>query len=297
MLNGWTRSGERPEFNIVTGISAGALIAPFAYLGPNYDHLIEEIFTQYSTKDLVRNRYLLQILGGDAALSTKPLRLQIAEYLDEAVMAAIAAEHRRGRWLFIGTTNLDAGKGVTWDIGAIADSGQPGALELIHEIILASASIPVAFPPVMIEVEVDGRTYDEMHVDGGVSRQSFMFNLSTEADAFEGLNFVGTPEVYLIFNSRVDSTWDAVDRKIFTIAERSLNSVVRTQGVGDIFREYVAADKFGFDFHLASIPSGFVAENHELFDQAYMQNLYELGYQMAVDGYPWAKSPPGLETP
>ncbi len=297
LLNGWTRAGERPEFNIVTGISAGALIAPFAFLGSAYDAVIEEFFTQYSTEDLIRARYLVQIIRSDAAFDTEPLRVLISKYIDEAVMEAIAAEYRRGRWLFIGTTNLDAGRAVVWDIGAIANSGRAGALHLIHDVILASASIPVVFPPVMIEVEVGGETYDEMHVDGGVSRQSFLFQLSTDADSFQHLNLIGRPKAYLIFNSKLESAWETVDRRVFSIADRSVSSIVRTQGVGDIYREYLAAKKFGFDFYLASIPADFDAENKELFDRGYMQELYKLGYDKAVGGYPWANAPPGIRSP
>lgn len=296
LLNGWTRAGGRPEFNIVTGISAGALIAPFAFLGPAYDPVIQELFTQYSTDDLIRSRYLVQILRSDAAFSTDPLRALIAKYMDDAVMEAIAAEYQRGRWLFIGTTNLDAGNGVIWDIGAIASSGRPGALDLIHDVLLASASIPVAFPPVMIEVEVEGQVFDEMHVDGGVSRQSFLFELSTDPDSFKRLNIVGIPKAYFIFNSQLESAWEAVDRRVFSIAERSVSAIIRTQGVGDIYREYLATQKFGFDFNLASIPTDFEAENHEMFDRGYMQALYKLGYDQALGGYPWQKSPPGLES-
>ena len=295
LLKGWTVSGTRPKFNAVTGISAGALIAPFAYLGPAYDDILERLYTQYATDDLIRSRHPLRAIRTDAGFDTAPLRALLAEYVDESVMKAIALEHRRGRLLFIGTTNLDAGRQVSWDIGAIASSGKPGALDLILDVMLASASIPVAFPPVLIEVEANGETYDEIHVDGGVTRQAFLFNLSTEKDAFRRLNIVGKGQAYVIRNSKLESTWEPVDRKIFSIAERSASSMIRTQGIGDLYREYLGAQKYDFDFHLAYIPSDFEADNHELFDRAYMQQLFKLGYEMAADGYPWATSPPGLK--
>jgi len=210
-------------------------------------------------------------------------------------MKAIAVEHHRGRLLYIGTTNLNAGWPVTWDIGAIASSGKPGALDLIHDVMLASASIPVAFPPVLIEVEANGKTYDEIHVDGGVTCLAFLFNLSTDEDAFRRLNIVGRGQAYVIRNSKLESTWEPVDRKIFSIAERSASSMIRTQGIGDLYREYLGALKYDFDFNLAYIPSDFDASNHELFDRAYMRQLYKLGYEMAADGYPWEQSPPGLQ--
>ena len=295
LLNGWSASGERPEFTAVTGISAGALIAPFAFLGPDYDHTIEEFFTQYSTEDLVEEQGLLRfLLGGEAGLDTSPLRSLIASYIDEAVMEAIAAEYRRGRFLFIGTTNLDTARPVIWNIGAIADSGKPGALDLIHDIILASTSIPVAFPPVLIDVEVNGKVYDEMHMDGGVSRQAFLFNMTASEDTFRTLNIVGQGRAYLIRNAKLEMAWQPVDRTVISIAGRSASSMIHTQGIGDLYREFIGARKFDFDFNLAYIPSTFDAESEELFDRNYMRSLYEFAYELAVDGYPWEKIPPGL---
>ncbi len=297
LLNGWTKTGTRPEFNIVTGISTGALIAPFAYLGSSYDQFLERLYTQYSTENLIEQRGWLSSLRSDASFDTSGMRSLIAEYFNEKIMQAIAAEYKRGRLLFVGTTNLDAQLPVTWDIGAIATSGKPGALELIHDVLLASASIPMIFPPVMIEVEANGEAYDEMHVDGGVTRQSFVFELSSEADAFERLEIVGTGRVFLIRNSKLEPDWHPTERKIFTIGSRSANSMIRSQGLGDLYREYLASRKFGIDFNLAFIPKEFEAENHELFDRNYMRSLYSLGYTMGAEGYPWSKAPPGLENP
>jgi predicted acylesterase/phospholipase RssA len=174
LLAGWTAHGSRPEFQIVSGVSTGALIAPFAFLGPAYDGTLRDVYTRYSTEDLVESRSLLSIVRGDAALSTARLRALIAHYLDDAVIAAIAAEGARGRSLFVGTTNLDAGRPVVWDITRIAAHGTPAARELIYDVILASTAIPGAFPPVMIQVEAHGLRYDEMHVDGGVTSQLFL---------------------------------------------------------------------------------------------------------------------------
>ena len=298
LLNGWSTSGRRPEFNIVTGISTGALIAPFAFLGSNYDHFIHRFYTQYSTEDLVEEQgWIRSFLGGEAGYDTSRLRALIASYVDEGLMEAIAAEHRRGRYLFIGTTNLDAGRPVIWDIGDIALSGKPGALDLIHDIMLASASIPIAFPPVLIEVEAGGTVYDEMHMDGGVSRQAFLFSLEAPENSFKALNIIGQGRAYLIRNSKLEMPWQAVDRKMFEIAGRSADSMVHTQGMGDLYREFLGAMKFGFDFNLAYIPNAFDAESEELFDQEYMRQLYEYAYKLAVDGYPWEKFPPGLGQP
>ena len=296
ILNGWTASGTRPEFNIVTGISTGALIAPLAYLGPDYDHVIESLYTEYSMSDLVDKRSWFRMLRSDAGFDTHRLRALIAETFDEGVMEAVAAEYRRGRLLFVGTTNLDAARSVTWDIGAIANSGHPGALGLIHDVLLASASIPVAFPPVLVNVEANGLDYDELHVDGGVKRQSFIFDLESDDDTFENLEIKGQGRAYIIRNSRLRTEWTAVDRSVFAIGERSASTMVRSQGAGDLYREYLGAQKYGIEFNLMYIPEDFGALGQSLEGREYMKALYQLGYDMAVSGSSWKNVPPGLGT-
>ena len=296
LLNGWIVAGTRPQFSIVTGISTGALIAPFAYLGPAYDAQIKEMYTKYSTKDLLKKRSLLNTIKNDAAVDTAPLRAMIAKYFDETTMQAIAAEYRKGRFLLIDTTNMDAARAVTWNIGAIAISGVPGALELIRDVMLASASIPIAFPPVMIEVEANGQRYDEMHVDGGTVRQSFLFSFGVDNKALaQRLNVKGQARAYVIRNAKLEPVWETVDPKIFAIAGRSASSMIRSQGIGDLYREYQGTRQYGFDFNLAHIPHDFDLKEKEAFDPVYMGKLFELGYNMAKDGYPWIKAPPGVK--
>lgn len=298
LLNGWSVSGERPEFTVVTGISTGALIAPFAFLGPEYDPVIKHLYTNYSTSDLAEEQgWIRSLLGGEAGYDTTPLRSRIEHYFDASLMKSIAAEHREGRLLLIGTTNLDAARSVIWNIGAIADSGRPGALELIHDIILASASIPLVFPPVLIDVEAGGEVFDEMHTDGGVSRQSFLFYLSKPKETYDLLNTVGQRRAYIIRNSKLEMSWQEVNRSMLSIGGRSASSMVHTQGLGDLYREYLGAMKFNFDFNLAYIPDTFDGKSEEMFDQNYMRELFEYAYDLAVNGYPWKKFPPGLDEP
>lgn len=132
LLNGWSDAGNRPAFTMVTGISTGALIAPFAFLGPAYDAQLKAIYTGVSTKDILKERSKLQIITGDAAASTEPLKALIAKYVDQAMLFAIAEQYRQGRSLLIGTTNLDAARPVIWNVGRIAASGDPKALELVR---------------------------------------------------------------------------------------------------------------------------------------------------------------------
>ena len=296
LLVGWTEAGTRPEFTMVTGISTGALSAPFAFLGPAYDDQLTEIYTRYSTDDLVKRRSILAIVTGDSAKSTKPLRTLVARYFNEQVIDAIAQEFRKGRQLFIGTTDLDADRPVIWNITRIAASGDPKAVELIHKVLVASASIPVAFPPVIIEVETDGQRYDEMHADGGTSTQIFLYPVGLDWDlVIEKLEVKGEPSVYLIRNARLRPVRKAMIRKVFPIADRSISSLIRTQGIGDMYRVYLAAERDGIDYNLAYVPDDFNEKPKEMFDPEYMKRLFDVGYRMAKSGFPWKKAPPGFE--
>jgi len=175
LLVGWTASGTRPEFRVVTGISAGALIAPFVFLGPQYDDVLRSVFTSVRSEDVFHRRSLIIGLATDGMADSEPLSRLVAEYVTPQILAAVAEEYAKGRALEIGTTDLDAGRPVTWNMGAIAASGAPGALELFRKIMVASTSIPGEVSPVMIDVEADGRHFQEMHVDGGVITQVFLY--------------------------------------------------------------------------------------------------------------------------
>jgi len=174
--------------------------------------------------------------------------------------------------------------------------GELDALDLIRDVMLASASIPVAFPPQIFEVEVDGERYDEMHVDGGVTRQSFLFSFGLDDKALaERLGAKGQTTAYIIRNSRLKPKWQSVNNSIIEISGRSISSLIRTQGIGDLFSEYLGARANDFDYNLAFIPGSFNAVSNEMFDREYMNTLYQLGYDMASKGYPWKKRPPGVD--
>ena len=296
LLAGWTANGSRPEFSLVTGISTGALIAPFAFLGAEHDHLLQEAYTQYGTRDLVDPRSKVNTITSDAAANVEGLRRLIEAFLTDELIDAIAVEHRRGRRLFVGTTNLDAQRPVIWRIGAIAASGHPEAARLIRRGILASASIPVAFPPVDIAVEAAGRSFDELHVDGGVSWQVFVYPASVDFAGFlERLRVPETPKLYVIRNSRMKPPEEAVRRRIVPIASGSLASLIRTQGIGDLYRIHRLAERDGIDFHLAHIPNNFDRVAAEPFDRDYMRELFDLGFELGRAGYDWAVQPPLLQ--
>jgi len=296
LLLGWTEAGDRPEFTAVTGISAGALIAPFAFLGPEYDPTLREVLDNLNPNAVLEKRRMLQGLRSDAMASTEPLQRLIETYIDQEMMEKIAEEHRKGRELSIGTTNLDSMRPVIWRIGAIANSGHPRALELVHQIVLASASIPGAFPPVLIEVEVGDERFDELHVDGGAASQVFLYPAGLDWNALlEKLQVRGRPTVYVIRNSRLDPMYEQIENKLFPIAGRSIESLVRTQGIGDVHGVYLQTCRDGMDFNLAYIPSDFDEKSREEFDPKYMKNLFDMAFDRARAGYPWEKLPPQLK--
>jgi hypothetical protein len=282
---------------MVTGVSTGALIAPFAFLGPEYDPVIREIYTTYSTKDFIQWRSFLNILRSDAAADSSQLRDKIVQYVDEEVLAAIAREHERGRMLHVITTNLDAARPVVWNIGHIAASGSPNALQLIHDVLLASASIPAAFPPVMIDVEADGERYDELHVDGGATSIMYLYPIGLDwAKITQKLEVKGKPKVYILRNGQWNKSWEPVKRRTIPIAVRTIDSLMGSVVQGDAYRIYLAAQRDGIDYNLALMPDDFNEVATESFDTVYMNKLFDLGYRMGAEGYQWRKAPPGFDT-
>jgi predicted acylesterase/phospholipase RssA len=212
-------------------------------------------------------------------------------------LKAIAAEYAKGRFLLIGTADLDARRPIIWDMGKIAAYGGPKALELFVSIMMASASIPAGFPPVMIDVEVDGKRYQEMHVDGGTMTQVFAYPAALMAKGMATASGSSRERtLYVIRNARLDPAWAQVERRTMSIAGRAVASLIHTQGIGDIYRMYATTQRDGVDFNLGFIPSSFNAPHKEEFDTEYMRQLYDVGYEMALKGYPWLKAPPGFGT-
>lgn len=298
LLNGWTAAGNRPKFKAVTGISTGALIAPFAFLGHEHDATLRKFYTEISTPDILVERGMLAAVFDDALADNAPLRKMLAGLVNEKLVAEIAAEYAKGRVLMIGTANLDAQRGVIWNIGAIAASGHPRSVELILDILIASASIPAAFPPVMFDVKADDKAYQEMHGDGGTITQVFLYPPSMKLkEEAEAAGIRRERRVYIIRNARFEPDWADTPRRTLPIAGRAVSSLIATQGVGDLYRTYLNTQRDGIDYNLAAIPSDFKQQAKEAFDREYMRKLYDVGYEMARKGYPWQKVPPGFDAP
>ena len=298
LLKGWSESGTRPEFMIVTGISTGALIAPFAFIGSDYDDELEDLYTTMSTSDLVKRRSLIAGLTSDAMGDTAPMREVLQKHIDAEIIEEIAEEYAKGRRLMIGTTNLDAKRPVIWNIGAIAAVGTDESAQLIRDIMLASASIPGMFPPVRITVRVGDDEYDELHVDGGVASQVFLFPAQINARIGAAkLELPGEQTLYIIRNGILDPRWSEVKPKVGPVARTSIETLIRTQGMGDLYRIYLGAKRDELPYRLAYIPPDFDVEPEEDFDPNYMRALFDLAYELSRNGYDWATSPPGIVLP
>ena len=296
ILNGWTTTGMRPEFTVVTGISTGALIAPFAFLGSDYDWVLKELYTETTAKQLIKKNGIFSIFRLDALFDTEPLRKLIAEYITADTLQKISQEHLKGRRLFIGTTNLDTLRTVIWDMGAIASSKHSDAPELFRKVMLASASIPGAYPAVYINVQAEGKQYDEMHVDGGTSSQVFVYPPEFKLkELAKQHNYNRERNLYVIFNSKLKPKGQVFKPGLRTIARRSISTLINTQGQGDIFRIYLTSQRDKVNFNMAFIPSVMEKKSTEEFDTDYMQELYDYGYKHMIDGYQWKQTLPGFE--
>ena len=296
LLVGWSAHGDRPEFDLVTGISAGALTAPFAYLGKAYDRQLAGLFVNHGDEDIYQATVLEGLFGGISVADSAPLARLIATYIDWRMLHRIGEERAKGRVLLVGTTNLDAQRPVYWDMGKIALSKHPEALKLFRQVLLASASLPGVFPPVHIRVSAGGQSYEEMHVDGGPTHQVIF---TPAAFDFRDLDkLIGRKvdrHLWVIRNGKIAPEYDPVGDSALAIAERSLETLTKSQGIGDLLRMHAQARAEGVDFNLAHIPADFSAPRAAPFDQTYMRALYERGLVLGRAGYPWEKAPPGVE--
>ncbi len=299
-LYGWTKSGKRPLFKVVTGVSTGALMAPYAFLGPDYDDAIREFYTNTSSRNVFQMLSIIpQLLGGESLADSGPLRLTIEQTVDDAMLRAIARAHQSGRRLYMGTTDLDAQFFVVWNMGAIAASGQPGSLELFRSVMLASASIPIAFPPVFIDVEAGGRRFDEMHVDGAVVANLFysggVFNfMQARAGVGRGQ---GQEEIYIVHNGQLLPVPGTTNRSLRSIGTRAFTAAAKAATLGDLFRIFAFSLRQGAGYHWITIPNGVELAGDETFDTVAMRRLYDIGFAKSRDGPEWATAPPGAQDP
>ncbi len=225
--------------------------------------------------------------------SSEPLAGLIKKYLTPNVMRAIAVEHGKGRRLLVGTTNLDAERPVIWNLGEIATVGTKRALALMRKVLLASASIPGLFPPVLINVNVNGKVRQEMHVDGGTTDNAILLPMQTNIAILDrGVRRRPRRRLYIIVNSHTNPEWQSVKSSTVAIAGRSILTLIKQQTLGDLLKLYDFARSNRFKFNLATIPADFKEKSKEAFDRAYMTKLFKVGEALGRQGYKWQKKPP-----
>jgi hypothetical protein len=287
VLAGWSESGTRPEFAVVTGVSIGSLIAPFAFLGPRYDDEIRKNFTTVGAADIFEDR-----MTRDSLVDYWPLRDLIEKRVTPKLLSEIATEHARGRRLFVATTNLDAGRRVVWNMGAVAARGDDKALKLFRDILLASSSIPGFFSPVAIEVEANGRKFAELHSDGTITAPFFvvpetMFSAS-------GKSRPPLSQLYVIVNSKLGPEFSMPSRSIPGVLGRSIAVALTAALRLEVMLIHVGAQRHGIALRIAHVDPAFNFPSRGLFDGKYMQALYDVGVAAGKKGTAFETTLPDL---
>ncbi len=290
VLAGWTAAGTRPAFTVVSGVSTGGLIAPFAFLGSQYDDTLKELYTSGIAENLLSDPSIIRVLFGSGLFGNTRLRELVARYVGPEIMASVAREYAKGRRLLIVTTDLDTQRTAIWDMGKIAAIGSPEALHLFRDVMAASASIPLVFPPIMIEAEGEGRRFQGMHVDGGVTAPVLTL---PDALLFHGrLPDSARLNIYILVNKKLERTFELVPNGTIDVASRSLSSITQSQTRSLILSTYDFARRNRLGFHLSYIERDYPASPSEGFDTAYMRALYQYGYDKAASGRAWTSAPP-----
>jgi hypothetical protein len=291
VLNGWTAARTRPTFSVVSGVSTGGLIAPFAFLGPHYDDTLKEVYTSGIAESLLNDPSIMRVLFGSGLFGNTRLRELVARYVGPEILAQVARENAKGRKLLIATTDLDTQRTAIWDMGKIAAVGTPEALKLFRDVMAASASIPLVFPPIMIDAEGQGRKFQEMHVDGGVTAPVLTL---PEALLFQGSRLPGSAkmDIYILVNKKIERNFELVSNGTIDVASRSLSAITQSQTRSIIFSTYDFARRNRLGFHLSYIARDYPAPPSEGFDTAYMRALYQYGYEKAASGQAWTSTLP-----
>lgn len=285
VMAGWSAAGTRPEFSVITGVSTGALMAPFIFAGQKYDDQLRASYTTINATDI------FEIGGkGESLLDTWPLKDLVAKQVTKELLADVATEHSRGRRLFVLTTNLDAGRPVAWDIGAIASKGDQQALELVRSILMAAISIPGAFPPVLIQAQAGTTRFHEMHVDGGLAAQ---FYVAPDALQISASRFtLPATALYIIVNMKLGNDFQVTERSTLGILGRTVGAAIKVIVRNAIDRAYVLATRSNVPFHLAFVDDAFNAPSRGPFDSDYMKTLFDFGFAQGKSGLAFVGEPP-----
>jgi predicted acylesterase/phospholipase RssA len=286
VIKGWTASGSRPQFDVVTGVSTGALIAPFAYLGPDYDAELELMYTKPSARDIFRIHSLPRLPWSDAIADSAPLRRMIEAGVTPKELERIAAAHRSGRRLYVATTDLDTKRAVVWDMGAIAAGDDPNKRELFCKVLLASASVPGLMPPVPIDITLGQEQRTELHVDGAIS-----------ASVFVHPGMVTSPaRIYVLVSGKLAPESTPVSQRLMDVTAASLNGIFIARLRDDVQRIYRLAQREDAEFAVARMPDDFIgAPTSMSFDPAMMRKMFDEGFRCGLTPAKWPKAPPGVD--
>ncbi len=284
-LVGLTRSASRPSFSVVTGVSTGALIAPYAFLGPAWDDQLIEVYTSGRAEHLLQSRGL-GALFGSSVYRGEPLKNLVDRYATDELIKAVAHEASSGRLLLVATTDVSTGESVVWDLGSIAMNGGPGARALFRDVLVASASVPGLFPPVVIRVQEAQALYEEAHVDGGTT-VPFLVPLAFVEPAPDGSARSHGVAVYVIVDGRLSEQPVAIRLRTISILSRSvsagLNHMLRTT----LELTAAHAELEGAQFQFAAIPLAYPHLDPFDFRTRTMRSLFQYGSTCAQTGRLW----------
>ncbi len=284
-LAGWAATGTRPQFSVITGVSTGALMATYTFAGGKFDEELHNVYTTISATDI------FEVATTPESLTDNwPLGKSIEKRVTPEILAAVAAEHQKGRRLFVVTANLDAGRPTVWNMGAIAAQGGDAALKLFRQVLLAAASIEGMFPPVYITVEANGRQFQEMHGDGGATGPLY-FGPEAYLAPTSPLRFPATA-LYAIFNGKLTTEFYLPSRTTAGILGRSIGIALKAGGRLQLALAGVAAQKAGIPLEITYVDDGFAQVGRGLFDPKYMNALYDYGLTQGRSEGRFHKGPP-----
>jgi Patatin-like phospholipase len=277
LLNGWSQSGKRPDFSVVTGASIGALLAPYAFLGAKFDDDLRQAMVSITGADIFEDRPT-----HESFLDAWPLQRLIDKRVTPELVAAVAAEHRKGRRLLVVTTNADAGRRVVWNMGVIAQKADDAGLKLFRQVLMASSAIPGFFAPVLIDVEANGKKFQEMHIDGSVTSPFFA---GPEALLEPGSKLrLPATELYIILNGRLAHDFYPPERTTVMILSRLITVVLRAGLRAESMLFAANAQRLGIPIYAAQVADSFNHPAQGLFDEKYMNALYQHGVDRARNG-------------
>jgi hypothetical protein len=289
ILSAWSQLGNRPSFDVVTGVSTGALIAPLAFLGPEYDQRLRRLYLSDQARDLVDINWRGFGVFSPSLLRGDALRRMVGENMTDDILHRIASEHRAGRRLLVMTTNLDTQRAVVWNIGAIAGSGRADALALVRQVLIASASVPGILPPVPIKAVVDRKQIEELHSDGGSSAQFF----TLPEQLIVAPNHAGKENlhIYVIINNALIPEFAMSPERALPIMARAYAILLKAHTKQGLIALYNFAQRSDMDLDIASIDAQVPYSMTDPLNHHYMTSVYRIGYQKTLDKRLWTKRP------